>query len=79
MSFGGSGSPMEQKLQFEMVFGVISNCFDDCVNDFRDNQLSEGEKTCLSNCAGRSAGTQELIMQVQNEMQGSMGNGSGGF
>ena len=79
MSFGAGGSPMEQRLQFEMVFGVISNCFEDCVTDFRSNELAEGEKTCMSNCAARHAGIQELIMQVQNEMQGSMGGGAEGF
>ena len=77
MSFGQGGSALEQKLQFELVFGVISNCFDDCVNDFKSNELSSNEKTCLSNCAQRSGGTQELIMQVQNELQSQMGGGSG--
>ena len=78
MSFGGAGgNPLEQKLQFEMVFGVISGCFEDCVTDFRSNAMSEGEKTCLSNCAARHAGIQELIVQAQNELQGGMGGGSG--
>ena len=77
MSFGQGGSPLEQKLQFEMVFGVISGCFTDCVNDFKSNELTDSEKTCLGNCAARNAGIQELIMQVQTEMQGQMGGGGG--
>ena len=81
MSFGGqgAGSPVEQKIQFEMVFGIISGCFDDCVTDFKSQDLTSSEQTCLSNCAARHAGTQELIMQIQNEMSQQMGGNGSGF
>ena len=79
MSYGQGGSPMEQRVQFEMVFSVINGCFNDCVNDFKSNDLTTAERTCLTNCAQRSAGTQGLIMEIQQEMAGQMGQGGSGF
>mmetsp|Transcript_17626 Transcript_17626/g.20394 ORF Transcript_17626/g.20394 Transcript_17626/m.20394 type:complete len:80 (-) Transcript_17626:39-278(-) len=79
MSFGQQPSAAEQKIQFEMIFSLISSCFNDCVNDFKSMDLTQSEQTCLNNCASRNANTQDLIMQVQQEFQGQMGGGGGAF
>ena len=78
MSFGGASS-IEQRLQFEMVFGIVKDCFDDCITDFKSKDFSAGEQQCLANCAMRKASTQDLVMQVQQELSGQMGGSSGGF
>ena len=75
MSFGAQNS-IEQRIQFEMVFGIITGCFNDWITDFKTREFSQSEQTCLSNCAMKSASTQELIMQAQQELTSSMG-GSG--
>jgi hypothetical protein len=77
MSFGGGQNALDQKIQLEMVFSLINNCFNDCVNDFRSGELSSSEKTCLSNCAQKSTGTQNLLMEVQQDLQNQMGGGGG--
>ena len=43
----------EMKAQMRMQFSMIKSCFEDCVQSFRDDQLSSNEKQCLQNCAMR--------------------------
>ena len=76
MSFGQQNS-FEQRIQFDMVFGVITGCFNDWINDFQSREFSAAEQTCLSNCALRSASTQNLVMEAQQELSGQFGQGGG--
>ena len=43
---------------------VLASCFTDCVQGFRDDALSAGEKSCLQNCTLRSFGTIELFTGI---------------
>ena len=55
----------EMKMQMRMQMTLMSDCFGDCVQSFRDTELSSGEKSCLQNCAKRTAGTMMLLGQAQ--------------
>jgi len=52
---------LEMKAQMKMQFGMIKNCFLDCVQSFRDDQLTASEKSCLQNCAMRDIQTFQLM------------------
>lgn len=82
MSFGGRGGnqydEMAQMASMHMMMGIMKNCFADCIGDFRSADLSQNEKTCIQNCAKRSANTYEVVAQAQQQLTGKMG-GMGGF
>ena len=47
----------EMKAQMKMQFAMMQSCFKDCVQSFRDDQLTANEKSCLQNCAMRELQT----------------------
>ena len=60
MSFGGFGQPKQspqelfaQEMSFKLVYATISDCFENCVNDFSQNKLSSTEERCIKNCGNR--------------------------
>lgn len=61
-----------------MQLDVIKLCFSDCINVFKDDQLSSTEKSCVQNCAKRQVNTMMIIGEAQQSMmarQGGMGGG----
>ena len=64
---------MEAMATQRMMMGMIKTCFNDCVNDFRADTMSQGEKTCLQNCTVRNAKTFEVMAQAQGSLQQKMG------
>ena len=81
MSFGGQGGmgprdEMEALATQRMMLGMIKTCFNDCVNDFRQETLAAAEKTCLQNCTMRNAKTFEVMAQAQGTLQSKMGGGA---
>ena len=56
---------MEMKAQMKMQFTMIQSCFSDCVQNFRDDQLSSNEKSCLQNCAMRDVQTYQTMAETQ--------------
>ena len=68
MSYGGRGQgqydEMAQLASMQMMMAIMKNCFTDCINDFRAAELGSNEKTCLQNCAKRTAGQYEVVAQV---------------
>ena len=77
MSFGGSAEQqmMAQQMSFALISAMMNNCFDDCKPDFNSAEYSQGERTCLINCATRNAHGQKLVQEVQQEMQAKMQGG----
>jgi Tim10/DDP family zinc finger len=82
MSFGGRGQPQQQAGGYDdmtqlatmnMMMGIMKNCFNDCIGDFKSSDLGASEKTCLQNCSKRMAGSYEVVAQAQQQMQGRMG------
>ena len=51
----------EMKAQMKMQFAMIRQCFTDCVQNFRDDQLTSNEKSCLQNCARIEVATFQLM------------------
>ena len=68
---------LEMKAQMKMQFSMIQSCFKDCVQDFRSGELSQGEKSCLGNCAIREIQTFQQMAATQQTMM-SRGQGMGG-
>ncbi len=68
---------MEMKAQMRMQFQMIKGCFTDCVQNFRDDQLTSNEKSCLQNCAHREIQTFQLMASLQQKMM-SRGGMQGG-
>ena len=76
MNFGQNDvNEMSMQISFRMMNDTMSQCFKDCVNDFRSQQLSAGEQQCLKNCATRSFGALSLFGQMQEQMQQQAGMG----
>ena len=73
--FGQSGMPndIEQQIAFEMMFGVMTQCFKGCVNDFKTGEITSYEKDCLGNCANRLGQTQQIMADAQQEIATKMG------
>ena len=40
-------------MEFKMQFGIMKNCFVDCVQGYREDALNANEKKCMQNCATR--------------------------
>ena len=65
------------RMEMKMQFATIKNCFSDCVQSFRDDQLSQNEKQCLQNCATREMQAFMTMASIQGQIQQRMG-GQGG-
>lgn len=44
---GGQFDEMAQMASMHMMMSIMKNCFSDCISDFRANDLSATEKSCL--------------------------------
>ena len=66
------------RMEMRMQFATIKNCFTDCVQNFRDDALSSGEKTCLQNCASRDLQAFQAMAAIQNTIQQRSGMQGGG-
>ena len=73
----GLMNELEMKAQMRMQFAMIQGCFKDCVQGFRDSQLSSNEKSCLQNCAIREIQTFQQMAQTQQTMMSRPGMGGG--
>ena len=60
-----------------MQFGIISGCFKDCVMNFRDDKLSDKEKSCLGSCAMREIQSMQQMAATQSTIMSRGGAGSG--
>ena len=56
---------LEMKAQMKMQFQMIKSCFTDCVQSFRESELSANEKSCLQNCAMREIQTFQTMSNLQ--------------
>ena len=54
---------MEIIFSMRMMNGVIKNCFQDCVKDFKTDQLQPQEKLCLNNCSSRSVNLVKMSLE----------------
>merc|ERR1719242_1209883 len=45
---------LEMKMQMKTQNQLLNSCFGDCVQSFREDSLTGGEKSCLQHCAGRA-------------------------
>ena len=68
----------EIKYQMKIQSSVIETCFKDCVNGFREDQLTNAEKTCVVNCGKRYMGAFQVFGEVQQSMMNQRG-GMGQF
>ena len=64
--FGGAPEMNEFAIMtsYKMMQTVMSGCFNDCVTDFRSQDMSANEKQCLNNCASRSTKTIQLMGEL---------------
>ena len=69
---------LEMKAQMRMQLDVIKLCFSDCINGFKDDQLSSTEKSCVQNCAKRQVNTMMIIGEAQQSMMARQGGMQGG-
>lgn len=58
-----------QLASMKMMFSVINTCYKDCVNDFRSEQLTANEKTCVTNCTKRSGAAFESMSRMQGQIE----------
>ena len=65
----------EMKAQMKMQFAMMQSCFKDCVQSFRDDQLTANEKSCLQNCAMRELQTFQTMAETQQTMMSRGGMG----
>ena len=68
---------LEMKAQMKMQFQMIKSCFTDCVQSFREDQLTSQEKSCLQNCAMREISTFQTMSQLQQTLMSRGGMGGG--
>ena len=66
---------LEMKMQMKTQNQLLNSCFSDCVQSFREESLTSGEKSCLQNCAGRALKTMELFGAAAQQAQGRGGMG----
>ena len=68
---------IEMKAQMQMQFGMIKNCFTDCVVSFREDRLTAKEQTCLQGCAKREIGSFQSMAGIQSQIMQRQGMGGG--
>ena len=64
---------LEMKAQMRMQLDVIKQCFGDCINSFKEDQLSGTEKSCVQNCAKRQVSTMMIIGEAQQSVMARQG------
>ena len=63
----------EMKTMMKMQMSLMSDCFEDCVQNFRDGAMTSGEKTCIQNCAKRTGATMQLMQSAQQSLAARAG------
>ena len=48
-------------MSFKMMGNTMTDCFGECITDFRSGDLSNNEKVCLKNCSSRSFETFKVL------------------
>ena len=67
----------EAKVQMQMQFALFRNCFNDCVNSFREGSLTKSEQACLQNCTLREFKSAMTMKEAQEKLMANSGMGSG--
>ena len=66
-------SNFEAKYQMKLQTQVIESCFKDCVNSFKEEQMTSAERVCIANCGTRYLKAFEQFGQVAQSLQQSQG------
>ena len=69
----------EARYQMKLQSTVIESCFNDCVNSFKDDKMSSGEKSCVQNCGTRYMSAFQEFGKVQQQMAQQQGGMQGQF
>ena len=69
MEFGGNKQGMDEmsvQISFRMMNNTMKECFGDCVTDFRQGEMSQGEETCMKNCATRAFSLMQTLSAAEH-------------
>lgn len=66
---------LETKAQMKMQTSVIESCFKDCINNFKEEQMSQSEKVCVENCASRYMGCMQEFGKIAQALSQNTGMG----
>ena len=61
---GSDQQAMAMSVSMKLMQAATSDCFSDCVTDYRSPALSAGEKSCIENCSARFFTAAELMTAV---------------
>ena len=66
------------RTEMGLQFRIIKDCFNDCVQSFKEQSLTQREQSCVKNCALREAGAANTFADLSSTiMQRSSGMGGG--
>ena len=68
----------EARYQMKLQSTVIESCFKDCINSFKEDKMTAGEKSCVGNCGTRYMQAFQEFGKTQQQMMQSQG-GMGQF
>ena len=53
---------IEERMVMNLSIKTVDNCFNECVKDFRQDQLAAHELTCIKSCASRAMNLMPVMM-----------------
>ena len=59
----------EQKMAYKVTTNIVDGCFKDCITDFKSDNISAKEETCLKNCGKRTSTQMESAGNVLQKLQ----------
>ena len=64
-----------QNMILKMTMSINKQCFQECVNNFSDDKLSQNEINCISSCSKRQSGAFMAMNDIQGQLQSKGGQG----
>ena len=63
------------RMQMKLQNDLMEKCFVECVNSYREEALTNNEKSCVGNCARRYLATFQQFAEIQQQMAQQQGQG----
>ncbi len=79
---GGRGGPQPndeqevmQTMMIKMTMSINKQCFNECVNNFKEDKLAQSEQTCIQSCAKRQSGAFQAMSEISQQLAAKGGAG----
>ena len=62
-----------QTMMIKLTMSINKQCFSECVNSFREEQLTPSEQTCVRQCASRHTGAFSAMNDISSQLSAKGG------